>query len=397
MKKILVVGAGAYQTPLIKRCVELGHETYAIDGNVGAVGFCYATHSKVINVLDKEACLDYAKAIGADAIMTYGATITLPTVSYIGRQLKLPAISEFAGNIATSKYAIKKRLAECGLNIYGSFASFTDREEALRFPFEYPCVVKPTDGSGSKGVAVVGSRDELPGALDYAFAGARYDEIYCEGFVKGEEYTVEAFSTGEKAYIYSVVKTTFDRTGDVVDYGHRTPSGLPNEAESLIKAEALKAIEALGINIGSVNMDIILSDTDGKPYIIDVGIRNGQNLIASHFVPLSRGVSVLDNAIALALGKNADAEPKYEKCIATRLLIYKSGYIKEIKSFDDVIGKNGVIDVVLRKSVGDYLPEYKEKSDTCGWVITTGDSPDEAETNARVAKDLLANYIIIEE
>ena len=396
MKKILVVGAGAYQVPLIKRCVELGYYVYAIDGNPSAVGFAYANESRVLNVVNKEACLVYAEEIGIDAVMTYGATVTLPTVAYVGRKMGLRVISDFAADLATNKYLIKKRIAECGLNVFGGFASFTDRKSALDFPFEYPCVLKPTDGSGSRGVVTVHAPDELEDAVDYAFSGARYGEIYCEGFIQGDEYTVEAFSDGERAYVYSVVKTTFNRKGGLVDYGHRTPSGLGEKEETLIKNEVHRVIEALKIDFGSVNMDVILSSEDGKPYVIDVGIRNGQNLIASHFVPLSRGVSVLDNAILLAVGEEISPEPKFQKCIATRLLIYKPGFIKEIKHYDEVIGSNGIVDVVLRKRVGDYLPEYKEKSDTCGWVITMGDTPDEAEKNAVKAKMLLEKYIIIE-
>lgn len=41
--------------------------------------------------------------------------------------------------------------------------------------------------------------------------------------------------------------------------------------------------------------------------------------------------------------------------------------------------------------------EYKDKSDTCGWVITEGETPDEAERLAEKAKETLKNYIIITE
>ena len=50
----------------------------------------------------------------------------------------------------------------------------------------------------------------------------------------------------------------------------------------------------------------------------------------------------------------------------------------------------------MRKYVGDTQKAYKEKSDTCGWVITTGETADEAENNAIIAKELLKKYIIIE-
>ena len=92
MKKILVVGAGAYQTPLIKRIVALGHIAIAVDKNPCAEGFAYATDYKVIDVLDKDACLQCAREHQVDAVMTYGATLTLPTVSYIGAAMGLPVL-----------------------------------------------------------------------------------------------------------------------------------------------------------------------------------------------------------------------------------------------------------------------------------------------------------------
>jgi len=107
-------------------------------------------------------------------------------------------------------------------------------------------------------------------------------------------------------------------------------------------------------------------------------------------------VSVIDNTIDLALGNSVDAKPKYQKCVATRLLIYSPGIIKEIKPYDDLIGKHNILDIVLRKGAGDILRPYKEKSDTCGWVVTNGATPDEAEKNAQKAKELLQKYIIIE-
>lgn len=396
IKKILVVGSGAYQIPLIKRIVEMGNQAYCVDKNPDAPGFNFATEYKVIDVLDKKACLDYAKEIGIDAVMTYGATLTLPTVAYIGKSLGLPALPIETAELSKSKYDIKKRLMEKGCNIKGSFFRMNSLEEARNYKFELPCVLKPSDGSGSKGVSVVHNNDDISPSIRYAFENARYGEIYCESFIPGDEYSVEAFVCGDDVYVYCIVKTTFEKgENGEVSYGHRTPSGLSADKEELITNEVKKAIRALNITMASVNFDVILSLDDGKPYIIDCGIRVGQNLISSHLVPLSRGVSVLDNTINLALGRFVDAKPKYNKCIATRLLIYRPGTIVEIKPMDDIIGTEGIVDVVMKKGVGDVQNEYREKSDTCGWVITAGDTPDEAEGFAIKAKKLLEKYIII--
>ncbi len=396
MKRILVVGGGAYQVPLINRIKERGYEAYCVDGNEQALGFKCATGFKHLDITDKEACLEYAKELRIDAVMTYGATITLPTVSYIGENLGLPVLPMDTCEASKSKYKIKKRLAEFGCNIRGDFFEMYSEEDANKHKFSFPCVIKPSDGSGSKGVSLVREEKELKDAIKYAFSSARFGEFYAEALIPGEEYSVEAFVTPDETYVYCVVKTTFEvKENGEVSYGHRTPSGLPLKKEELIRQEVKKAIKALGITMLSVNFDVILASDDGKPYIIDCGIRVGQNLIASHFVPLSRGVSVIDNSISLALSEKTDAQPRFNRCIATRLLIYKPGIITEIKPMDEIIGKNGILEVVMRKGVGDIQKPYKEKSDTCGWVITTGETPDEAEANSKKAKKILEDYIII--
>ena len=396
MKKILVIGGGTYQIPLIKRIRELGHMAYCVDGNPNADGFLYADAYKHIDVTDKEACLSYAKEIGIDGVLTYGATITLPTVSYIGEKLSLPSLPLETAEISKSKFEIKARLAQAGCNTKGPFFEMSSPLDAKNHEFIFPCVVKPSDGSGSKGVSIVENSQQLSEAVKYAYDNARFGKFYTEGFIKGEEYSAETFTYNQKTYVYAIVKTTFlrDKDGNI-SYGHRAPSGLSEQTQALIEKEVIKAVRALGINMASANFDVIISDQDKKPYIIDCGIRIGQNLIASHIVPLSRGVSVIDSTISLALGEEIDPEPTKNKCIATRLLIYSPGIISEIKPFDDIIGKNGVVDVVMRKKVGDRQNIYREKSDTCGWVIAEGKTPDEAEANAERAKNELKKYIII--
>lgn len=395
VKKILVIGGGTYQVPVIKRIIELGHRALCVDKNPDAPGLRLATASRAIDALDKEACLRYAKENEIDAVLTYGATLPLPTVAYVGKALNLPTLPLETAEISTSKYEIKKRLAERGCNIRGDFFEMDSMESARKQTFSFPCVVKPSDGSGSKGVAFARNASELDAALKEAFAGARYGKIYKEDLIDGEEYTVEAFVCYGKAHIYAVVKTTFEKKADgEIVYGHRTPAGLPRETEAAISAEVVKAIDALQITMASVNFDVVLAD-DGKPYIIDCGIRIGQNLIASHLVPYARGVSVIDNTIRLALGEKIDPEPKTNRCVATRLLIYRPGKIVEIRDTKELIGVDGVVDVVLRKKVGDEQREYRDKSDTCGWVIAEGDVPEEAERRAEKAKRLLEKYIVI--
>lgn len=395
MKKILIIGAAAYQVPAIIRAKELGHVVYCVDYKEGQPGFIHADGYKIIDVRDKEHCLEYAQELGIDGVLTWGSTLTLPTVAFISKNMGLPGISKETAELSMSKFLIKKKLAEHGLNTGGEVFQLRNWDEAKARQYHFPVVVKPSDGSGSKGVSVVKNESELDKAVQYAFDGARNHEIYVEPFILGTEYSVEAYVNDSKVYIYSIVKTNFKWMGEYPIYTQTTYLDLDEDTENKIGVEVEKAIYALDVQWGPVNFDVIVSSEDSNPYIIDVGIRNGQNLIASHIVPLSRGVDELNNSIRICLGQDVDAKPIKKEYISSRLLIYEPGVIVDIKPYDNLIGQNHIVDIILRKKVGDNLPRYETKSDICGWVLTKGETPEEALHYGDRAWELLKNHIII--
>ena len=397
MKKILIIGAGDYQVPAIKRVRQMGYAAYCVDYKEGQPGFEYANGYKIIDVKDKEACLAYARELSIDGVLTWGATLTLPTVSYIGERMNLPCMPMATSEISMSKYQIRKALDDFGLNSAGRTFEINSQEEAKNQKYTLPFVVKPTDGSGSKGVCIVKEDCDIDSAIQYAFDGARNNQIYVEPYIDGEEFSVEAYVYKGECYIYSIVKTQFSWNDNYPIYKQTTYLGISPELENKIAVEVQNAVTALNINWGPINFDLIVAYKDLNPYIIDVGIRNGQNLIASHIVPYSRGVDELDNSINLSLAYAPDVVPKKKKYISSRLLIYNPGVIKEIKDITPLIGSNHVVDVILRKKEGDILPPYQTKSDICGWVLTEGDTPEEASRYADVAWETLQNYIIIQE
>lgn len=396
MSKILVIGAAAYQVPAIRRIKELGHEAYCVDYKEGQPGFPFADGYRIVDVRDKDGCLKYAQEIGVDGVLTWGATLTLETASYVASKMSLPALPLDTARIATNKYLIRKKLTESGLNVGGDVYAILGKDDVPNHEYRVPFVVKPCDGSGSKGVKIVMDEAEIEDALQYAFEGARNQEIYVEPFVKGEEFSVEAFACDGEVYIYSIVKTNFAWKGVFPEYTQTTYLGISSEMESAIEEEIRKAVKALDVSYGPVNFDLIISEEDGMPYIIDVGIRNGQNLIASHIVPYSRGVDELNNSINLCIGESIDAKPRKKSYISSRLLIYNPGKIAEIKPYDNLIGQRHVVDVIMRKKAGDMLPVYQTKADICGWVLAYGETPEIALKYSNEAWQNLKKYIIIE-
>jgi biotin carboxylase len=398
IKRILVIGAGHLQVDTIKRIRELGFEAYCADANPLAEGFQYAGGYKVIDVLDKDACLAYAKELEIDGVMTAAATVTLPTVAFIAKQLGLTATSQKAAAIATSKYEIKKRLSDNKLNISGKFLEIGNisEMEGIKKYLEFPCVVKPSDGSGSKGITIVNNSNELERAAEHAFNESRSKRIYFEKFIEGDEYGVECFVYENRVYVLGILKKIMTQYPTCSELGHRVPSGLPEEIESKIKLQVTKALEALYVTFGSVNIDLILSDKENEPYIIDLGMRIGGNLIATHIIPFSTGIHIIDRTIQAVVGEKICIETLFEKPVATRLIILKPGVIKQIGNISALIDYTGILDVVFTKKVGDTSREYIVNSDTCGWVVATGETASEAEKNAEDAYCKIKEMIVID-
>ena len=394
--RILVIGAGDYQAPAIKRLRELGHEAFCVDYKAGQPGSNYADGFRIIDVRDKDACLEYAKELGIDGVLTWGATLTLPTVSYIAEKMGLPGLPMETSLLSMNKWAIREKLSNSGLNSAGESKVFRSIEETRDYSFPFPFVVKPCDGSGSKGVNVVFEPEQASAALVNALECARNGEVYVEPFIPGKEFSAECYACNGQVYVYSIVKTDFYWKEEYPVYCQTTYKDITDDERIAVEEEAIKAVKALGVSFGPVNFDIIVSSADQKPYIIDVGIRNGQNLLASHIIPYSRGVDELDQSINLCLGKSVNPSPVRLKFISSRLLIYPPGIISDILPMDDLIGRDHIIDIILRKKKGDRLNRYHVKSDICGWVLVEGDSPEDAFKWASKAWETLKNYIIID-
>ena len=70
MKKLLILGAGMMQVPIIQKAASLGIHTIVADFNPNAPGIEYADRFLEISTIDKEAVLNAAKEEHIDGILT---------------------------------------------------------------------------------------------------------------------------------------------------------------------------------------------------------------------------------------------------------------------------------------------------------------------------------------
>ena len=383
MKRVLIIGAGFLQNFVIKKAKELGYYTIAIDGNPNAVGFKNADEYKAVNIVDEAACLKYAKQMKIDGVLTAATDYGVLSASYVAQELGLSGIKYTSAKRIKNKYEVRKCLFESGADDTGlSFEVSSENQiSEITGKVAFPVMVKPCDGSGSRGASRVDSTDAFKEACLFAMESSLTGKATVEPFICGEEYGAESFVLNGEVYVLGVMKKLMTKPPYYAELGHSMPSMLPEDIENKVKTSVTKAIKALDINFGSVNMDMLITKS-GDVHIVDVGARMGGNLIGSHIIPIGTGVQYIENMIKAAVGDKADFAPKFPSSpIATRLLALTPGKVKALPDFKALENKNVIIEHHL--SVGDTINEYHTNLDGCGYVLSYGKKINAAEELAQ--------------
>ena len=108
MKKLLILGAGIYQVPLIKTAKAMGIQTIvaSIPGNYP--GFELADKVYYENTTDYQKILEIAKEEGIDGIVTAGTDVAVITIGKVCDELGLKGLSAEAAECATDKLLMKQ-------------------------------------------------------------------------------------------------------------------------------------------------------------------------------------------------------------------------------------------------------------------------------------------------
>ena len=397
MKKLLMLGGGFLQNFVILKAKELGYCVHCLDANPNAVGFKTADAHAVINIIDSEACLAYAREQKVDGVLTAATDFGVLTMSYIAQKMNLPGISYDTAKLIKNKADVRRCLFETKADDTGySYVIDSIEEIAEILPkIKFPVMMKPVDGSGSRGASKVECAEEFVKAAEFAMSGSITKRAVVEPFIVGREYGVESFVDNGYIHILAVIQKDMTQPPYYAELGHAIPSGLSDDLEAKVKECVYKALLALRVNHGSVNMDLLITK-EGNVHIIDVGARMGGNLIGSHIIPIGTGIDYMGNMIRAAVGDLTNWNPVCEpKPVATKLLALIPGKVKALPDFDALkIIYNVQIEHHL--TIGDEITPYRTNLDGCGYVVSCSSSVEDSINIATIVKKEIDELIVRE-
>lgn len=397
MKKLLMLGGGFLQCFVIKKAKEMGYTVYCLDADPNAMGFQIADEYAVINIIDQGGCLAFAKQHNVDGVLTAATDFSVLTMSYIAQEMNLPGINYASAKMIKNKAQVRKCLYEAKADDTGYSYEIDSLESIPKTlpKIKFPIMMKPVDGSGSRGASKVERAEDFTKAAEFAMNGSFTHRAVAEPFIDGKEYGVESFVDNGEIHVLAVMQKDMTQPPYYAELGHAIPSGLSDELETKVKGCVYRAIQALGINHGSVNMDLLITN-EGNVHIVDVGARMGGNLIGSHIVPTGTGIDYMGNMIRAAVGDSTNWNAEWlPRSVATKLLALTPGKVKRLPDFAEI---EAMYDVQIEHHlhIGDVITPYRTNLDGCGYVVARCFSVDDCISKAEDVRKFINESIVRE-
>jgi biotin carboxylase len=375
-RRLLVLGAGPAQLGLLRAARARDLFVIAADRDAGAVGFPLADRRAVISAEDEQAIARLAEAEHVDGLITPGTDWPVAIAARVAERLGLShPISPDTAAAATNKLRQRELLAQAGVPQPRWTVGRSPEEEPA---IEPPCVVKPPDRQGQRGLSVVRDAEELADAVERADAESRTGGWLVEELIDGPEITVNGYSVGGRFHTLTVTdRLVAEPPAFGVALAHAWPT---DHDPGTIAADAARA---LGIEDGPTYTQIRFG-ADG-PKIIEVAARLGGGHDAE-LCEAAIGVDLNGAAIAAALGDPVDEEALVPRPRAggacTRFLVAPRGVLEAIDGFDEAQAAPGVLDVRFYRPPGHRFGLLRTGPDRAGAIIATGATRDGALANA---------------
>lgn len=372
MKKILLLGGSSQQIIAIETAKKMGFFTIVCDYLPDNPGQNYADKFYLVSTTDKKAILEIAKNEKIDGIISYASDPAAPTAAYVSEKLGLTTNPYNSVDILCNKDKFRKFLKENNFNTPCS-KGYQNKEEALNDikNYNFPIIIKPVDSSGSKGVTILKDNINIINAIDFAFEYSRSKRIIIEEFIeKNHKYLIggDIFVVNGKVKIWGLLNChRNNKVNPLVPIGKSYPLQLDSFIEEKVKYTLQKLVDNLKIKNGAMNVELIV-DKNNKVWPIDIGPRNGGNMIPD-LLGYIFGINIVEMSINTALGLEQDFNINIGKSIyATHNLhTEKNGKLKNIIFSDEL--EKFIIKKSIYKNKGDEVSYFSNSSKALGIIF----------------------------
>ena len=376
-KAVLIFGVGPLQQSIINRAKRMGLYTVGIDPCEDATCRGDVDAFEVVGGQDYEGTCVVVEKYGIDAIVTAATDKPLVMMARIAEKYGFPFYSVETAQWSTDKFQMKQRF-ELGDVPHAKGRLVKSVEETA--DMVYPVIVKPRDNSGSRGVKLCRTKEELEQSMAEALEYSKLDSVLVEEFIEGPEYSIESLHHDGKS---EVIQFTEKKTTEFpynVELGHIQPANISDENKQKIREIVAKIGKALRFENCPSHTELKINERG--IFVIETSPRLGGDYITSTLTPLSTGINMEDQLLHIALGENVDTQTgRVEKASGVCFLNLPCGKVTAIDTtINEVSIWSNVYSFATSLKVGDEIHPITSSLNRYGQFIVKGETRKEVDS-----------------
>jgi len=378
-KKLLILGAGYYYKNIFKEIRELDYYLLTVDRSPDSPGFQLVDEHSVIDIVDREKVLQYAREKQIDGIMPVN-DFGVRTACFVSQELGLIGNTLATGICCNDKGIMRDVWKSENLNQPRFVIIKPDKKELARVmeEFPFPLVVKPTDcGGAGRGISIASNPIELSEAFDYALPYAKNHRIIVEQYIEGTEMTIESLSYKGQVYILSMSDKFKPEQRYRVATGLHFPPKFSSEILDQVKLLVSKAVKAVGITNGAAHTEVIVEE-NGSPKLVEIGARGGGGHVFHTIVKENLGINYPQEFAKILCGEVPSIIPTKNNGVVYRFFNPQPGIIKDIVIPNEIHSLPYLVDFGITAQKGQRFDGLKDSLHRVGFVVTRGKTREEA-------------------
>lgn len=370
-KKLLFLGGSGLDSCAIRRAKELGIYTIVANRYTAerAPGKKIADEAWMEDFSDVDRMVQLIRENRVDGIFVGWTDSHLPFYAEICKRAGLPCCGtkEQFGILSNDKTEFKKLCDHYGVpTVHEYKLDINFRKEDLAM-IRYPVMVKPSDGSGSRGVKRCNNEQELKEHYTQLYNASENKHIICEEFIDtGKEiflnYTIQdGYCSLSATYMCFDSELPNGKKGPAIL--HIYPSSYTKRFREEVEPKVLEMFRGIGLKNGILSLQGFVTDEGFKFHESGLRMGGGQSYV---FTQKLNGVSALDLILEYAVTgqmrsvdlKTKD-DPFFKKYGANYYISLCSGKIDNIEGYEKVAAMPQVLMISTFHKAGDVISADK--------------------------------------
>ncbi|MDX0482540.1 ATP-grasp domain-containing protein [Sinorhizobium medicae] len=310
------------------------------------------------------------------------------TVGKLCRHFDLPGPNPTSIEQCCDKFTQRQLLAEAGVPIPAyRLATNAAEVDSAAAEIGLPVIVKPAVGSGSVGVRLCRTIDELAEHTTFLLGGEHIwrssPRILVEAYAQGPYYTADIMGD-------EVIAISGGQFGPPPHFAYREfycPAALTDDEQERIADISLSCLRALGLGWGPTGIEFRW--TRSGPVVIEVNPRLA-GATGPQLVQLAYGIDLVTEHIKLVIGDECDLRSRHSHTAAVRFLVADSdGNLDRIAGGSRAAAVLGVAEVKLYVEPSTPIVRKGDFPECIGYVIAASPSLAQTEAILHRAVDLI--------